>query len=76
MSTPLTPGPAKKSDHVPPAGRITRVLPWAMISTFFTCSGRATAFGRRTAWVLLDLKTVDWLMEDVYTYWIYTSSWQ
>jgi hypothetical protein len=44
-----------------------------VIFTFFTESGKAMALGMRTACVLLVLKTVDWVMEKVYTCSVYNS---
>src|SRR5713101_633883 len=49
----------KNSSQRRPTGVINRLLPSLMTSTWCTPSGKATAFGSRTAWLRLLIKTVE-----------------
>lgn len=68
-------GPLKNSTQLPATatGTINRFSPCLTTLTFFTCSGNAKALGMRTAWVRLVLKTVDWVMINVYTNGVYVA---
>ena len=52
------PGPLRKSSHTASAGTSSSPFPSLMTRNSFTSSGKATAFGRRTAWERFDLNTV------------------
>src|ERR1700761_1730854 len=56
MKSGLTPSPSNQLSQDSPAGVRIRLRPMATTSTRFTSSGRATDFGRRTAWLRLLLK--------------------
>lgn len=58
MKSSVTPGPSNHSDQDSPTGAITRVLPIAVTRTCLTEAGSSSAFGRRTAWLVLLRKSV------------------
>lgn len=58
MKSSLAVGPANQASQDSPTGEITRERPHASTLTSLTPGAKATALGKRTAWVLLLKKTV------------------
>src|SRR6266566_2630553 len=59
MKSSETLGPSKNASQDWSAGVMRRLRPTLVISTCRTLGGKATGFGKRTAWLRFVVKTVD-----------------